>query len=75
MRTSGRAGDDPAPGEMSMKTSGVGGQLTRIQLKWLLTLELSSAVKNPKRCAAFPTHPIPGGALPWFSFGPISAGR
>ena len=66
MRTSGRAGDDPAPGEMSMKTSGVGGQLTRIQLKWLLTLELSSAVKNPKRCAAFPTHPRGGASVVFF---------
>ena len=49
-----------------MKTSGVGGQLTRIQLKWLLTLELSSAVKNPKRCAAFPTHPRGGASVVFF---------
>ena len=35
----------------------IGRQLSRVQLKWLLTLDLSMQVKNPKRCAPVSRHP------------------
>jgi hypothetical protein len=34
---------------MAVGSRPVGGSIPRIQLKWLLTLDLSMAIKNPKR--------------------------
>ena len=56
---------DEKAGAMSMAMGGksVGGQVPRIQLKWLLTLDLSVSIKNPKRCVSGQPHPRPSAHL------------
>ena len=48
---------------MAMGGKSVGGQVPRIQLKWLLTLDLSVSIKNPKRCVSGQPHPRPSAHL------------